>query len=75
MKLTNQLLSKHGDTLDDKSLTICSGTDYINVNYQHLVCPDAATAKVKALFIILKIKLLGKKLFFKSEFVYTWCYL
>lgn len=53
MKLTNQLLNKHGDTLDDKSLTICSGTDYINVNYQHLVCPDAATAKVKALLIFL----------------------
>lgn len=46
MKLQNQLFNKHGDSLDEKSLTICSGTDYINVNYQHIICPDAATAKV-----------------------------
>ncbi|CAH0755296.1 unnamed protein product [Diatraea saccharalis] len=45
-KLSFNLLNKHGDTLEDKSLTICSGTDYININYQHVVCPDAATAKV-----------------------------
>ncbi|KAI8431911.1 hypothetical protein MSG28_004462 [Choristoneura fumiferana] len=45
-KLSTNLLNKHGDTLEDKSLTICSGTDYININYQHVVCPDAATAKV-----------------------------
>ncbi|XP_049875012.1 1-phosphatidylinositol 4,5-bisphosphate phosphodiesterase isoform X2 [Pectinophora gossypiella] len=44
-KLYTNLLNKHGDTLEDKSLTICSGTDYININYQHVVCPDAATAK------------------------------
>ncbi|XP_073945904.1 1-phosphatidylinositol 4,5-bisphosphate phosphodiesterase-like isoform X2 [Choristoneura fumiferana] len=44
-KLSTNLLNKHGDTLEDKSLTICSGTDYININYQHVVCPDAATAK------------------------------
>ncbi|KAI4464026.1 phosphoinositide-specific phospholipase c family protein [Holotrichia oblita] len=31
---------------DEKSLTICSGTDYININYQHVVCPDAKTAKI-----------------------------
>lgn len=46
MKLQNQLWSKYGESLDEKSLTICSGTDYINVNYQHIVCPDAETAKV-----------------------------
>ncbi|XP_063828757.1 1-phosphatidylinositol 4,5-bisphosphate phosphodiesterase isoform X1 [Ostrinia nubilalis] len=45
-KLSFNLLNKHGDSLEDKSLTICSGTDYININYQHVVCPDAATAKV-----------------------------
>lgn len=39
-------LSKHGPDLEDKSLTICSGTDYININYQHIVCPDVQTAKV-----------------------------
>lgn len=46
MKIQNHLWSKYGETLDEKSLTICSGTDYINVNYQHIVCPDAETAKV-----------------------------
>lgn len=46
MKLLTQLANKHGDALEEKSLTICSGTDYINVNYQHIICPDAATAKV-----------------------------
>ncbi|XP_025205231.1 1-phosphatidylinositol 4,5-bisphosphate phosphodiesterase isoform X2 [Melanaphis sacchari] len=40
-----QLINKHGDTLEEKSLTICSNTDYININYQHVICPDAATAK------------------------------
>ncbi|XP_068628021.1 1-phosphatidylinositol 4,5-bisphosphate phosphodiesterase [Battus philenor] len=45
-KLSTNLFNKHGETLEDKSLTICSGTDYININYQHVVCPDAATAKV-----------------------------
>lgn len=44
--MLGQLITKHGDDLEDKSLTICSGTDYININYQHVVCPDAATAKV-----------------------------
>ncbi|XP_059045518.1 1-phosphatidylinositol 4,5-bisphosphate phosphodiesterase isoform X2 [Achroia grisella] len=45
-KLSSSLQNKHGESLEDKSLTICSGTDYININYQHVVCPDAATAKV-----------------------------
>ncbi|XP_063364734.1 1-phosphatidylinositol 4,5-bisphosphate phosphodiesterase isoform X2 [Cydia amplana] len=45
-KLSTNLVNKHGETLEDKSLTICSGTDYININYQHVVCPDANTAKV-----------------------------
>lgn len=45
-KILSTLSTKHGNELDDKSLTICSGTDYININYQHIVCPDAATAKV-----------------------------
>ncbi|XP_046752593.1 1-phosphatidylinositol 4,5-bisphosphate phosphodiesterase-like [Diprion similis] len=45
-KLCNKL-GKHGTTeqLDEKSLTICSGTDYTNIHYQHVVCPDAQTAK------------------------------
>ncbi|XP_066584547.1 1-phosphatidylinositol 4,5-bisphosphate phosphodiesterase-like isoform X2 [Prorops nasuta] len=45
-KLLDKLCSKHGEQLDEKSLTICSGVDYTNINYQHVVCPDPATAKV-----------------------------
>nr|CAD7199566.1 unnamed protein product [Timema douglasi] len=45
-KLLYNLQQKHGDSLEAKSLTICSGTDYININYQHVVCPDTETAKV-----------------------------
>lgn len=45
-KLYDKLLSKHGEQLDERSLTICSGVDYTNINYQHVVCPDPATAKV-----------------------------
>ncbi|XP_011155850.2 1-phosphatidylinositol 4,5-bisphosphate phosphodiesterase [Solenopsis invicta] len=45
-KLCNKL-NKHGtlEQLDQKSLTICSGVDYTNIIYQHIVCPDAQTAK------------------------------
>lgn len=50
MKLQDKLWNKYGESLDEKSLTICSGTDYINVNYQHIVCPDAETAKVSMIF-------------------------
>ncbi|XP_077271094.1 1-phosphatidylinositol 4,5-bisphosphate phosphodiesterase isoform X3 [Temnothorax americanus] len=45
-KFFDKLFSKHGEQLEDKSLTICSGVDYTNINYQHVVCPDPATAKV-----------------------------
>ncbi|XP_076621899.1 1-phosphatidylinositol 4,5-bisphosphate phosphodiesterase isoform X1 [Colletes latitarsis] len=45
-KLYDKLLTKHGEQLEEKSLTICSGVDYTNINYQHVVCPDPATAKV-----------------------------
>ncbi|EEB13261.1 1-phosphatidylinositol-4,5-bisphosphate phosphodiesterase, putative [Pediculus humanus corporis] len=45
-RLCSQLINKHGHQLEEKSLTICSGTDYININYQHIICPDAATAKI-----------------------------
>ncbi|XP_021925998.1 1-phosphatidylinositol 4,5-bisphosphate phosphodiesterase isoform X2 [Zootermopsis nevadensis] len=43
-KLNNTLM-KLGDNVEERSLTICSGTDYININYQHVVCPDVETAK------------------------------
>lgn len=55
LKLMDKLLNKHGESLEDKSLTICSGTDYINVNYQHVVLPDAATAKVSHHFPVVYI--------------------
>ncbi|XP_014229248.1 1-phosphatidylinositol 4,5-bisphosphate phosphodiesterase-like [Trichogramma pretiosum] len=40
-------LSKHGNAeqLDEKTITVCIGIDYTNINYQHFVCPDAKTAK------------------------------
>ena len=53
MKLGNQLLSRHGEQLEEKSLTICSGTDYININYQHVICPSAEIAKVEKLVYFL----------------------
>lgn len=51
-KLLGLLSSKHGADLEEKSLTICSGTDYININYQHIVCPSIETAKVRKLTIL-----------------------
>lgn len=56
MKLSNQLASRHGDDLEAKSLTICSGTDYININYQHVVCPSAEIAKVSVGREIIKFR-------------------
>lgn len=34
------------EEIDQKSLTICSGIDYTNIHYQHVICADAKTAKV-----------------------------
>ena len=45
-RLLNQLTSKHGQDLDEKSLTICSGLDMVNINYLHIICPTAEDAKV-----------------------------
>lgn len=53
-KLYDKLMTKHGEQLDDKSLTICSGVDYTNINYQHVVCPDVNTAKVIFFFFFFK---------------------
>ena len=52
-KLLSNLLKKHGtaEKLDEKSLTFCSGQDYVNISYQHVVCPDAETAKVSKFYI------------------------
>ena len=50
-RLLNQLMTKHGSNsaqeLDDKSLTICSGLDMVNINYLHVVCETAEQAKVR----------------------------
>ncbi|XP_069698719.1 1-phosphatidylinositol 4,5-bisphosphate phosphodiesterase-like isoform X2 [Periplaneta americana] len=39
-----QTLAALGDDVEQRILTICSGTDYININYQNVVCPDVHTA-------------------------------
>uniref|UniRef100_T1JJX1 Phosphoinositide phospholipase C n=1 Tax=Strigamia maritima TaxID=126957 RepID=T1JJX1_STRMM len=44
-KLTMELTAKWGGNLEEKSLTICSGTDMVNINYTHIVCPDSETAQ------------------------------
>ncbi|XP_035703869.1 1-phosphatidylinositol 4,5-bisphosphate phosphodiesterase isoform X2 [Folsomia candida] len=44
-RLLSQLQAKHGDLLEEKSLTVCSGTDLVNIIYTHFVYPDAETAK------------------------------
>jgi hypothetical protein len=49
----NQLVAKYGEKVEEQSLTICSGTDYVNINCQHVVCPDAATAKVSKLNLMI----------------------
>jgi phosphatidylinositol phospholipase C, beta len=40
------LTTKHGVDLDTKSLTICTNENYIDIEYTHIVFPDAATAKI-----------------------------
>lgn len=62
-KLVDKIAKKHGNDLqaiDDRSLTICSGTDYINIIYQHVICPDAATAKVSNQHTLDNIHILPK---------------
>ncbi|XP_037073033.1 1-phosphatidylinositol 4,5-bisphosphate phosphodiesterase-like isoform X2 [Pollicipes pollicipes] len=44
-KLLNQLQARHGADLEAKSLSICSGTDMVNINLQHVILPDVETAK------------------------------
>ncbi|KAG1691076.1 1-phosphatidylinositol 4,5-bisphosphate phosphodiesterase beta-4 [Nymphon striatum] len=45
-KLASELIMKTKNQLEDFSLTICSGTDMVNINCTHIVCPDAETAQV-----------------------------
>ncbi|GFS91513.1 1-phosphatidylinositol 4,5-bisphosphate phosphodiesterase [Trichonephila clavipes] len=45
-KLLTELQAKaKNNNLEDVSLTICSGSDMVNINYTHVVCPDVETAK------------------------------
>lgn len=69
MKLANQLFNRHGESLEEKSLTICSGTDYININYQHVICPSAELAKVRENFlkVMLNAYICSKKSFTRSR--------
>ena len=43
-------MGKHGQDLDAKSLTVCSGLDLVNINYLHIVCESAEQAKVSSFF-------------------------
>ncbi|KAF8792324.1 1-phosphatidylinositol 4 like protein [Argiope bruennichi] len=44
-KLLTELQAKSKNNLEDVSLTICSGSDMVNINYTHVVCPDVETAR------------------------------
>lgn len=44
-RLLAELNAKYKFSLEDISLTICSGVDMVNINYTHVVCPDVDTAK------------------------------
>lgn len=44
LELTSRL--KPGVSLDDVSLTICSGVDMVNINYCHVVCQDPETTQI-----------------------------
>ncbi|GFU32301.1 1-phosphatidylinositol 4,5-bisphosphate phosphodiesterase beta-4 [Nephila pilipes] len=45
-RFMTELMSRNKYNLDDVSLTICSGTDMVNINYTHVVCPDPDTAQL-----------------------------
>lgn len=75
MKLMNQLMNKHGDQLEEKSLTICSGTDYININYLHVICPDANTAKVSGAARPTMEPTIGKNILYFSVIFFTFFWL
>lgn len=45
-RLLAELQCRFKGNLDELSLTICSGTDMVNINYTHIVGPTAEIAKV-----------------------------
>lgn len=44
-KLADKLLNKHGQDVEEKMLTICSGLDYVNINYNNVVCKTKEEAE------------------------------
>ncbi|KAK3893424.1 hypothetical protein Pcinc_002748 [Petrolisthes cinctipes] len=45
-KLTEKLVSKHGQDVEDKMLTICTGLDYVSINYNNIVCKSKDEADI-----------------------------
>ncbi|XP_055329428.1 1-phosphatidylinositol 4,5-bisphosphate phosphodiesterase beta-4-like [Paramacrobiotus metropolitanus] len=41
-----ELTERGKGLLDDRSMTLCSGTDLVNVQYRHIVAPDPDTCKL-----------------------------
>ncbi|TRY75722.1 hypothetical protein TCAL_08675, partial [Tigriopus californicus] len=44
MRLAQTLIKKYGDDVKDKSFSVCSGLDMVNVSLCHFVCQDKPTA-------------------------------
>ncbi|KPM06056.1 1-phosphatidylinositol 4,5-bisphosphate phosphodiesterase-like protein 1 [Sarcoptes scabiei] len=44
-RLFSELQSRFKNNLEELSLTICSGTDMVNINYTHIVCSSTDLAK------------------------------
>lgn len=51
-KLLDRLINKHGNDWEEKSLTVCTGTNYINITYQHIVCPSVEISKVAVMILL-----------------------
>lgn len=70
-------MTKHGTTstqeLDDKSLTICSGLDMVNINYLHVVCETADQAKVFTSKNIPSVQLLVMRVKLSRSLLITTC--
>ncbi|UXI17042.1 hypothetical protein NH340_JMT02985 [Sarcoptes scabiei] len=45
-RLFSELQSRFKNNLEELSLTICSGTDMVNINYTHIVCSSTDLAKI-----------------------------
>ena len=47
MRLTNQVRAKFGEDLLERSLTVCSGLDMVNISLCHLVFPSKKETEVR----------------------------